>query len=159
MLDGVKIKELKVRPDVAQGRESMAKPGFLMELVREDERLLSHFGQTTFTVTHPGAIKAFHWHRYQDDVWFVASGKALIVLFDRRENSPTYGQTQVVEAGTGDYKVVVIPAGVVHGFKVLGNEPVHLFYHTTAAYNPAQPDEERLPFDDPSIGFDWAKYS
>lgn len=159
MIDGVKIKPLKVWPDAAQGREVIARPGFLMEVVREDERLLSRFGQTTFTVTHPGSIKAFHWHKNQDDVWFVASGKAFIVLHDQRENSPTFGQTETHTAGSGNYKVIVIPAGVVHGFKVLGNEPVYLFYHTTQSYNPAHPDEERIPYDDPTIGFDWSKYS
>lgn len=159
MIDGVKIKPLKVWPDVAQGRESIKQPGFLMEVVREDERLLSHFGQTTFTVTFPGTIKAFHWHRNQDDVWFVASGKALVVLYDQRENSPTFGQTETFTAGTDDYKVIVIPAGVVHGFKVLGNEPAHLFYHTNVPYNAKQPDEERMSYDDPVIGFDWSKYS
>ena len=159
MIDGVKIKPLKVWPDVSQGREAMVRPGFLMEVVREDERLLSHFGQTTFTVKYPGTIKAFHWHRNQDDVWFVASGKALIALYDRRENSPTFGQTEVLTAGTNDYKAIVIPAGVVHGFKVLGNEPVLLFYHTTTAYDTKTPDEERLSYDDPTIGFDWSKYT
>ena len=34
-------------------------------------------------------------------------------------------------------------------------QPVALFYHTTEPYNPASPDEERLPFDDPRINFDW----
>jgi dTDP-4-dehydrorhamnose 3,5-epimerase len=38
---------------------------------------------------------------------------------------------------------------------VLGNEPAGLLYHTTEAYDPADPDEERIPFDDPTIGFDW----
>jgi dTDP-4-dehydrorhamnose 3,5-epimerase len=38
---------------------------------------------------------------------------------------------------------------------VLGTEPAGLFYHTTGRYDPADPDEERIPFDDPRIGFDW----
>lgn len=159
MIDGVKIKALDVRGDQAQGREVMPRPGFLMEVVREDDGLLSRFGQSTFTVTYPGAIKAFHWHRQQDDVWFVASGQALLVLHDLRQSSPTRGKTQTILAGAGDYKVIVIPAGVGHGYKVLGDEPVLLFYHTTHAYHAQAPDEERIPFDDPGIGFDWSKYS
>ena len=42
-----------------------------------------------------------------------------------------------------------------HGYRVLGSQPVGLFYHTTEPYDPAAPDEERMPFDDPRIGFDW----
>lgn len=158
MIDGVKIKVPKIWSDQAQDREVIGKPGFLMEVVREDEHLLLRFGQTTFSLTHPGAIKAFHWHRNQDDVWFIASGKALVVLYDRREGSPTFGKTEILTAGTGEYKVIVIPAGVVHGYKVLGHDPVLLFYHTTQPYNAKDPDEQRIPYDDPTIGFAWASY-
>lgn len=159
MIDGVKIKALHMRADQAQGREVVSRPGFLVEVVRDDDGLLSRFGQSVFTVTYPGTIKAFHWHRDQDDVWFVAGGQALVVLHDVRQSSPTRGETQTILAGVGDYKVIVIPRGVVHGYKVLGHDPVLLFYHTTKAYNALAPDEERLPYDDPTIGFDWNGYS
>jgi len=33
--------------------------------------------------------------------------------------------------------------------------PALLFYPVTQAYDPKHPDEQRLPFDDPEIGFDW----
>ena len=44
----------------------------------------------------------------------------------------------------------------VHGYQVLGSKPVLLFYHVTQSYNPDQPDEERIPWNDPQIGFDWS---
>ncbi len=157
MINGVRIKELKVRKDVPDRDEDVGKPGFLMEVVRDDDGLLERFGQSTFTVTYPGTIKAFHYHEHQDDLWFVASGKALIVLHDLRVESPTHGETQVLKAGTDDYKLLLIPIGVLHGFKVLGNDPVMLLYHTTRSYDPAHPDEKRIPFDDPAINFDWDK--
>lgn len=155
MIDGVKIKQLKIwkdKPDLAQPD---VVPGFLMEVLRADEGLLPKFGQTTFTVAYKGTIKAFHWHKKQDDLWFVAAGKAMIVLYDLREDSKTFGETQVIYAGKDDYKLIVIPAGVAHGYKVLSNEPVLLFYHTTEPYNAKAPDEERMAHDDPRIGFDW----
>ncbi len=77
------------------------------------------------------------------------------MLHDRRENSPTRGVTQVVYAGADTPLLVTIPPGVVHGYRVLGTERVRLFYHTSEAYDPANPDEQRIPFDDPSVGFDW----
>ncbi|MCK4831228.1 MAG: dTDP-4-dehydrorhamnose 3,5-epimerase family protein [Anaerolineales bacterium] len=46
--------------------------------------------------------------------------------------------------------------GVAHGYQVLGNRPVLLFYHVTHSYDGADPDEERIPWDDPEIGFDWS---
>lgn len=159
MIEGVKIKKLIVHPDVVEKGERIKKPGFLMEVLRADEGLLKKFGQTTFTVAYPGTIKAFHWHKKQDDLWFVASGTALVVLYDLRKDSPTKGQVQTIEAGENDYKLILIPKGVAHGYKVLKDKPVLLFYHTTEPYNPENPDEERIPFNDPRIGFDWEKYN
>ncbi|MDO8740176.1 MAG: dTDP-4-dehydrorhamnose 3,5-epimerase family protein [Candidatus Woesearchaeota archaeon] len=154
MIEGVKIKELKVwkdKPDLKQDIE----PGIFMEILRDDDNLMPHFGQSNFTIAHKGTIKAFHWHKHQDDLWFIASGKAAIVLYDQRDNSPTKGQTQVIYAGTDDYKLVKIPVGVVHGYKVLSDEPCLLFYHVTKAYNRENPDEERIDPFDKKINFDW----
>jgi len=159
MITGVKIKKLKVFNDThVAGKEVVKTPGILMEVLRGSEGLMEKFGQTTFTVTHKETIKAFHWHKNQDDLWFMPTGKAIIVLYDLREDSQTYKQTQVIEAGKNNYKLVVIPQGVAHGYKVLSDEPVLLFYHTTEEYNQKNPDEERLPYNDLKINFDWDKY-
>ena len=158
MIEGVKIKQLKVHQDIADSPEGAGEqPGFLMEILRNDEGLLSQFGQSTMTVAYPGTVKAFHWHKHQDDLWFIASGKAKVVLHDLRQDSPTHGQTQVLYAGTDDWKLIVIPVGVAHGYKVIGNEPVTMFYHTTEVYNPTAPDEGRIAYNDPTIGFDWSQ--
>jgi dTDP-4-dehydrorhamnose 3,5-epimerase len=146
MIDGVYIKRLVRHCD---------ERGFFMEVLRDDDDLLARFGQTSYTMSYPGIIKAFHWHRRQDDLWFVATGSALVVLHDLREGSPTRGETQSLITGEQDPALIVIPAGVAHGYKVLGDRPLGLFYHTTESYDRADPDEERIPFDDPAIGFDW----
>ncbi|OGE76342.1 MAG: spore coat protein [Candidatus Doudnabacteria bacterium RIFCSPHIGHO2_02_FULL_48_21] len=156
MIEGVKIKNLTVHQDIPDVEQANVKPGFLMEVLRADEGIFKKFGQSTMTVAHKGTIKGFHYHEIQDDMWFVAAGKALVVLHDLRLGSPTYKQTQTLYSGTDDYKLVVIPTGVAHGCKVLSDEPVIMFYHTTEPYNAANPDEKRIPYDDPSIGFDWS---
>jgi dTDP-4-dehydrorhamnose 3,5-epimerase len=158
MLDGVKIKELKVHrdiPDTPDTKEQKLKRGFLIEILRSDDKLLKKFGQSTFTVAYPGTIKAFHYHKKQDDLWFIATGKAKVVLHDLRKNSPTYKKTQVIYAGKDDYKLILIPKGVAHGYQVLSKEPVLLFYHTTEPYNAKNPDEQRLSYNDPEIGYIW----
>lgn len=158
MIDGVKIKKLTIHQDIPDADQPSVKPGFLAEILRDDDGLLKKFGQSTFTVAHPGTIKAFHYHEKQDDLWFVATGKALVVLHDMRPDAKTHGQTQTIIAGADDLKLIVIPVGVAHGYKVLSDEPVILFYHTTESYDPKNPDEKRLPYNDPSIGFDWNHY-
>ena len=146
-IDGVVIKKLVTHPDDR---------GYLREVLRDDDDLLTQFGQTVVTKTHPGVIKAFHWHHHQDDLWYVAAGMARVVLYDRRPGSPTYQETQVVYAGEDNPVLILIPAGIAHGYQVLGNQPVLLFYTVTRCYDSANPDEERIPYDDPSIGFDWS---
>ena len=146
MIEGVHLKKLAVHSDDR---------GILMEVLREEDPGFAPIKQTTYTEAYPGVIKAFHWHRRQWDMWFFVSGMAQVVLYDLRPESPTHRQTDVVIMGERAPGLLAIPIGVAHGYRVLGNKPAGLLYHTTEAYDPADPDEERIPFDDPTIGFDW----
>lgn len=146
MLQGVKIKQIKRFCDDR---------GFLCEVQKQGEETAIDIKQTTYTETYPGVIKAFHWHKNQTDAWFVVKGEIQIVMHDLRQESETKGQTQVVYAGESNPVMVVIPPGVAHGYRVLGTQQAGLFYHTDQIYDPANPDEERIPFDDPGIGFVW----
>lgn len=168
MINGVKVKQLKVHQDIPDlpantmalqtgVKNPAVKPGLLMEVLRDDDKMLKRFGQSTFTIAYSGTIKAFHNHKKQDDLWFVATGKARVVLYDDRQTSPSRGKTQVILAGENEYKLILIPAGVLHGYQVLSKEPVLLFYHTTHHYNPKNPDEIRVAADEPRIGFRWNK--
>ena len=146
MIEGVHLKKLAVHSDDR---------GILMEVLREEDPGFAPIKQTTYTESYPGVIKAFHWHRRQVDIWFVASGMAQVVLYDLRPESPTYRDTNALIMGERSPALLSIPSGVAHGYRVLGNRPVGLFYHTSDVYDPANPDEERIPHDDPTIGFDW----
>ncbi|MBI5755129.1 dTDP-4-dehydrorhamnose 3,5-epimerase family protein [Candidatus Peregrinibacteria bacterium] len=149
MLHGVIIKKIVNHPDDR---------GYFREILRDDDSLLDRFGQTSVTLTRPGVIKAFHWHKYQDDIWYIAQGRALVGLYDMRKDSLTFGKTQSILAEGDNPMLIKIPIGVAHGYKVLGDQPVLLFYHTTKSYNPKDPDEGRIDFDDPSISFHWNEY-
>ena len=146
MIEGVVVKDCVVHADDR---------GWLMEIVRDEEPVFRDVKQTTLTLAYPGVIKAFHWHRRQWDVWCFLAGMAQAVLYDLREGSPTHGRTDVVYMGDRHPRVIAIPPGVAHGYRVLGTKPVTLIYHTTERYDPKDPDEFRIPFDDAAIGFDW----
>jgi dTDP-4-dehydrorhamnose 3,5-epimerase len=146
MIEGVRMKRLTVHSDDR---------GLLMEVLRADDPSYVPVKQTTYTEAYPEVIKAFHWHRRQWDLWFFASGTAQVVLYDLRPESATHRQTDVVIMGERAPILLAIPIGVAHGYRVLGTRPAGLFYHTSEVYDPADPDEERLPHDDPTIGFDW----
>lgn len=147
MIHGVYLKPLKLWADDR---------GFLMETVREDDPYFTRFAQSNVTLTYPGIIKAFHWHKNQDDYWVVVRGMAQVVLHDLRPDSPTARETDVYYLGEQNMQLLVIPRGVAHGYRVLGTEPVLLVYYVTQLYDPKNPDEQRIPYDDPSIGFDWS---
>lgn len=147
MIQGVQLRPIKTH---AHDR------GNFREILRDDDGLLKKFGQASITVTYPDVIKAFHWHKKQDDLWYAVSGNARVVLHDLRMDSKTKGETQEICVGDNAEPVlIVIPKGVAHGYQVLGNEPFTLMYFTTESHNPEDPDEERIAFDDKNIGFNW----
>jgi len=129
--------------------------GFFSEIFKENDPFFKEIKQTSYTETYPGVIKAFHYHKKQDDTWFFVKGSAQVVLHDLREGSETKGKTQVIYAGEDNPILIYIPVGVIHGYRVLGNKKACLFYHTNQAYDPENPDEYRLPYDSKEIGFDW----
>lgn len=100
-------------------------------------------------------IKAFHYHEKQDDLWFFPTGHAQVVLYDLREDSETKGETDVYYMGEDNPMLLLIPKGVAHGYRVLGETPLTIIYFTTTSYNPDQPDEKRIPWNDETIGFNW----
>jgi dTDP-4-dehydrorhamnose 3,5-epimerase len=126
-----------------------------MEVLRDDDDLLSKFGQMSFSKTYPNVIKAFHKHQKQDDIWFFPVGNAQVVLFDGRKDSLTCGETNTFYIGEDNPQIILIPKGVWHGYKVLGNTPAIIFYLTTESYDSNDPDEYRIDWDDPDINYDW----
>lgn len=146
MIEGVYLKKLIRHSDDR---------GFFMEILRDDDGLLSRFGQASLSKSYPGVIKAFHYHERQDDLWFFPSGNAQVVLYDLREGSKTVGQTDVYYLGEDNPGLLVIPKGVAHGYRVLGNTPATIVYFTTESYKKENPDELRIEWNDPKIGFDW----
>ncbi len=147
MIEGVKIKKLLKHADDR---------GYFMEVLRDDDGMLERFGQFSASVSYPGVIKAFHYHKKQDDIWFFPVGNAQVVLYDIRQESPTFGQTDVCYMGENNPISLFIPRGVAHGYRVLGHVPAIITYLTNVSYDPDDPDEYRIAYDDPQIGFDWS---
>ena len=129
--------------------------GFFAEIAKIGEETFHEIHQVNYSETLPGVIKAFHWHKKQWDVWCVMKGSAQVVLYDRREKSPTSGMTMTLFPGERNLLLIAIPPGVAHGYRVLGVGSLGMMYMVSEPYDPKNPDEQRIPFDDPKIGFDW----
>jgi len=147
MIDGVKVKDLKVIPD---------ERGLLMEMWRSDDPDFERFGQCYVTLVYPGVVKAWHYHVKQTDHFVCVSGMAKVVLHDRREGSATFGETNEFVIGWQRQRMVIIPNGVYHGFTPVGVEPAMIVNIPTELYDYESPDEYRRPFDDREIGYDWS---
>ncbi|HVS42137.1 MAG TPA: dTDP-4-dehydrorhamnose 3,5-epimerase family protein [Candidatus Dormibacteraeota bacterium] len=104
----------------------------------------------------PELIKAFHWHEKQWDYWDIVAGNARVVLVDLREGSPTEGVVQTLMLGDNAPRMVAIPPLVAHGYQAVDLRDVVLCYYVTEPYDPKNPDEGRIAWDDERIGFDWS---
>jgi dTDP-4-dehydrorhamnose 3,5-epimerase len=83
-------------------------------------------------------------------------GVAKVVLYDPRDASPTRGRINEFYIGPTNPQLVVIPPFVYHGFTAVGTDLALIVNAPTELYNYHDPDEHRLPFDDPSIPYSWA---
>jgi dTDP-4-dehydrorhamnose 3,5-epimerase len=114
------------------------------------------FGETvqiSAAYSYPGTIKAIHYHRRQSDLWAPLRGQFQMALFDLRLDSPTFGGVNTIFAGEWRPWRVRIPAGVGHGYKVLGMEPGIMVYATNRFYD--SEDEGRIAYDDADLNYAW----
>ena len=146
MIDGVRVRTLMRHVD---GR------GSLTELLRSDWPEFVLFGQAIATINLPGVIRAWHYHRKQTDVIVVLSGRAVLPLYDGRAGSPTRGAVEEHVADGASPFALFVPPGVYHGYKTLGDVPALILNFPSEVYDPAAPDEERVPHDSPEIPYDW----
>jgi dTDP-4-dehydrorhamnose 3,5-epimerase len=148
MIDGVRIKDLKIIPD---------ERGRLMEMLRADDDLFTKFGQIYATTAYPGVVKAWHYHKKQADNMTVISGMMKIVIYDAREDSPTKGQIDEFFTGVHKPQVIQIPPLVYHGFKCISETESIVINCPTEVYNYNEPDEFRVdPYSD-KIPYDWRR--
>ena len=129
--------------------------GRLMEILRCDDAIFTKFGQVYLTTANPGIIKAWHWHRLQTDHFTCIQGRMKLVLYDARSNSPTQGEVDEFIIGDDNRLLVAIPPMVYHGFQSLSDVETIVINIPTEPYNHQQPDECRLPADDPSVPYKW----
>jgi dTDP-4-dehydrorhamnose 3,5-epimerase len=106
--------------------------------------------QMNYSEMEAGAIKAFHLHSKQTDVWYVPpSDRILMVLVDVRNGSPTEGVQMRFMLGNGASRLLRIPPGVAHGARNLGASAGRIIYFVDVQFSPdpAVCEEGRLPYD------------
>jgi len=148
MIKDLEIKKLKLIPD---------ERGRLMEILRSDEPFFKKFGQVYMTTAYPGVVKAWHYHKKQNDYFTCVSGTMKLALYDARKNSPTYKEINDFTINLENPMVVKIPRFVYHGFKCIGDKEAVVINVPTLPYNPKEADEYRVDAFDNDIPYDWKK--
>jgi dTDP-4-dehydrorhamnose 3,5-epimerase len=125
--------------------------GWLMEIRRESQ-LPKRSRQTNVSFSRRGVIRGLHWHERQDDLFTCLQGMARVVVLDRET-----GETFTLDVGDDNPVALYIPGTLAHGFEALTD--LVFCYHVTAEYDPADPDEHGIPWDDPRVKHLWSTQS
>jgi len=142
MIDGVKIIPLKQIVD---------ERGKIMHMLKATDKHFIDFGEIYFSCSWPGAIKAWHIHKSMTINNAVISGNAKLVMYDLREDSPTYKVLQEVFLGESNYVLVQMPPGIANGYKSYGDKMVILANCATEPHDPQEiirldPFSEEIPY-------------
>jgi dTDP-4-dehydrorhamnose 3,5-epimerase len=146
LICGVVVTALKVLPN---------EKGRLMEVQRADDPEFPGFGQVYVTQSHANVVKAWYRHRVQVDQIAVITGHIRLVLFDDRPDSSTQGAVNDLIIGELAPQLVLIPPGVWHGFKAIGDQGAFLLHLNNKPFRSEAPDEEKRPANDASIPYSW----
>ena len=126
--------------------------GWFVELRRES-RLPKQTVQTNLSFSRQGVIRGLHFHeRGQDDLFACLQGLARVVVLDRAS-----GETFSEDIGDENPVAIYIPGRHAHGFEALTD--LLFCYHVTEEYDPADPDEQEIPWDDPRVRELWSTQS
>ena len=101
----------------------------------------------------PQQVKGWVLHRTYSDRLFFSFGTTKVALYDDRDGSPTRGMLNVLHFGEHNRSHLVIPPGVWHAMKAVGETDSIFVNCPTKPYNHADPDKWSLPRDTDQIPY------
>ena len=123
--------------------------GWFSEL-RRDSSLPRRMVQTNLSFSRAGVIRGLHFHeRGQDDLFTCLQGMARVVVLDRETD-----EAFTEDIGDDNPVAIYVPGHHAHGFEALTD--VLFAYHVTEEYDPADPDEHGIPWNDPRVAHLWS---
>lgn len=132
--------------------------GFFLESY--NERALAELGiqerfvQDNHSCSRRNVLRGLHYQikHVQGKLVRVVEGEILDVAVDLRRSSPTFGGWQAVHLSGENQRMLWIPPGFAHGFRVT-SEKAHVLYKATDYYAPEF--ERTLAWNDPDLKIDW----
>jgi dTDP-4-dehydrorhamnose 3,5-epimerase len=148
-LDGVFILEPKVFGDAR---------GFFLE--SHNERVMAELGirenfvQDNHSYSTRNVVRGLHYQirQPQGKLIRVVMGEILDIVVDLRKSSRTFGEWEGVILSGENKRMLWIPPGFAHGFRVV-SESAHVLYKATDFYAPSH--ERTLAWNDPTLRIDW----
>jgi dTDP-4-dehydrorhamnose 3,5-epimerase len=126
--------------------------GWFAELARASA-LPKPFVQANLSQSRKGVIRGLHYHeRGQDDLFVCLAGMVRVVVLDRES-----GEVFTEDIGDDNPVALYVPGTLAHGYEALSD---CLFaYLVTSEYDPADPDEHGVPWDDERVRHLWSTSS
>jgi dTDP-4-dehydrorhamnose 3,5-epimerase len=126
--------------------------GWFMELIRASA-LPKPIKQANLSRSRQGVIRGLHYHeRGQDDLFVCLEGMVRVVVLDRET-----GEIFTEDIGDDNPVAIYVPGVNAHGYEALTD---CLFaYLVTEEYDPVNPDEHGVPWDDERVRHVWSTQS
>jgi len=126
--------------------------GWFMELAR-GSGLPKPVRQANLAFSRKGVIRGLHFHeRGQDDLFACLQGMVRVVVLDRET-----GDTFTEDIGDDNPVAIYVHGRNAHGYEALTD---CLFcYLVTEEYDPSDPDEQGIPWNDPRVVDLWSTRS
>jgi dTDP-4-dehydrorhamnose 3,5-epimerase len=147
-------------PDVCilEPRVFVDERGFFLESYNRrtmaDAGIAEDFVQDNHSCSSRNVLRGLHYQvkHPQGKLVRVVEGDILDVAVDLRRSSPNFGRWEAVRLSGANQRMLWIPAGFAHGFRVL-SEKAHVLYKATDFYSPQ--DERTLAWNDPDVKINW----
>jgi dTDP-4-dehydrorhamnose 3,5-epimerase len=138
-INGIKHKKLDT---IVDGRGDVIELWSLPWVEKEGFSLPKHVYQSA---TDYGVTKCWHLHEIHTDQFTVTRGKMQVVCVDLRIESLTFGEVNSFIIGIQNPSLILIPPGVMHGWKALSSPETIVVNLQTEVYDPK--DEFKFRWD------------
>ena len=99
--------------------------GWLSEIWRLDNEAYQPM-MAYFSMTNSGIVRGPHEHKEQSDGFvFAGPGIFKLYLWENREGQQNYRKLETFEVGENNPVMVIVPPGVVHGYKCVSDIPAY----------------------------------
>jgi dTDP-4-dehydrorhamnose 3,5-epimerase len=132
--------------------------GFFLESYSEktfaEAGIAERFVQDNHSFSTRNVLRGLHYQiqHAQGKLVRVADGEILDVAVDLRRSSPTFGKWEAVRLSGANKRMLWIPAGFAHGFRVT-SDTAHVLYKATDYYAPEF--ERTVAWNDPDLKIEW----